>query len=61
MICEFCGEEFAGRPVKQGDLMFCTILCANAAANISEEEDEDGYYEEDQLEFNSLEDEDSAY
>jgi len=56
MICAFCGEEFHGRPVFQGGQNYCSIECANTDADVSDEEDE--YYEEDPLDFNSGDDDD---
>ena len=59
MICAFCGEEFRGRPIKDGEQIYCSIACADMAAsggNVDEEEE--GYYEEDTLEYESFEDED---
>ena len=58
MICEFCGEEFAGRPVRQGGQIFCSIGCADAAAEVGIDDDSEGYYEEEEPEFDSFDDED---
>lgn len=60
MICDFCGEEFTGRPVKDGEQMYCSIACADAAADVGRDgDDEDGYYEEDSLEYQSFDDEEA--
>ena len=56
MICEFCNEEFTGRPVKQGGQVYCSIACADAAADIGKDYEDDGYYEEDDLELDSYRD-----
>lgn len=55
MVCEYCGERFSGRPIKQGDQNFCSIECANFAAEIGTEED--GYYEEDTLDMDTIDEE----
>jgi hypothetical protein len=57
MICFYCGEEFTGRAVKEGGQIFCSIACADAAADAGGEEEDEGYYEEDTLEYNSLDEE----
>lgn len=54
MVCEFCGGDFEGRPIRQGDQVFCSIECANMAAQIGAEEDD--YYEEDVLNLSSTDD-----
>ena len=56
MVCKFCGEEFSGRPVRQGGFVFCSIECANMAADIGTDED-DEYFEEEALDFDPVEDE----
>jgi hypothetical protein len=58
MICAFCGEKFTGKPIKQGGQVYCSIECADMAAEVvSEDED---YYEEDNLDIDNL-DEDDEY
>jgi hypothetical protein len=58
MICAFCGEKFTGKPIKQGGQVYCSIECADMAAEVvSEDED---YYEEDNLDVDNL-DEDDEY
>jgi len=58
MICAFCGEKFSGRPIKQSGQAYCSIECANMAAEVvSEDED---YYEEDDLDMEHYEDEDES-
>ena len=56
MICAYCGEEFQGRPIKQGGQIYCSIECADRAAEVVVEEEED-YYEEDPLDLAAAEDE----
>ena len=56
MICAFCGEKFTGKPIKQGGQVYCSIECADMAAEVvSEDED---YYEEDNLDIENLDDDD---
>ena len=50
MRCAYCSDEFAGRPVKQGEEIYCSIECANLAAGINEDEDS-SYFEEDELDM----------
>jgi hypothetical protein len=59
MNCAFCGEEFSGRPIRQGDQVFCSIECADMAAEIGVDDDSE-YFEEDPLDMNSTDDEMSA-
>ena len=59
MNCAYCGEEFNGRPKRQGDQIYCSIGCADLAAGIDVDE-ESGYYEEDPLDLNATDDELSA-
>lgn len=60
MICKFCGDEFAGRPVKQGSQVYCSIGCADMAAEMSSEE-EDEYFDENELDMDVTEDEEEIY
>lgn len=48
MRCAFCGEEFDGRPVRQDGNLFCSTSCADMAAEVGfdDEEDEAGYDDE---------------
>ena len=55
MICAFCGEDFHGRPVKQAGQLFCSIECADRAADLAVEDEDD--IEEYPLEMNSTDDE----
>ncbi|MDH4156808.1 MAG: hypothetical protein OEW00_05985 [candidate division Zixibacteria bacterium] len=50
MQCRHCGEEITGRPVRQGSDFFCSLECANLASGISSDEEEEGYYEEHEIE-----------
>ena len=60
MVCEFCGEEFEGKPVRQAGQIFCSIECADMAAEVGT--DDDDYYEEDELDLNPIdEEEEEAY
>lgn len=62
MICKFCGDEFAGRPVKQGSQLYCSIGCADLAAEmLADADDEDEYYDEHELEMDVTEDEEEIY
>ena len=45
MRCAECGDEITGKPYRQGNLLYCSLECANAAAGLDISE-EDGYYEE---------------
>jgi hypothetical protein len=56
MICAFCGEKFTGKPIKQGGQIFCSIECADMAAEVVTEDEE--YYEEENLDADNFEDED---
>nr|MBN2277812.1 hypothetical protein [candidate division Zixibacteria bacterium] len=70
MICDFCGEKFSGRAVKQAGQTFCSIECADMAAEVEiddlDEEDDNNddagldetdFYEEDDLDLNSIDEE----
>lgn len=48
MICPQCNEEINSNSVKQGSEFYCSLECANLAAGYTVDE-EDGYYEEDDL------------
>lgn len=50
MNCSQCGEKITGRPVKQGNEYFCSLECANLANGISPDEEEESYFEEDEIE-----------
>jgi len=50
MICAFCGEPIEGRPVIQDGQMFCSLGCADMAAENDFEGN--GYDEEDGLDLN---------
>lgn len=49
MLCAKCGEEIKGRPVKEGSEFFCSLECANQASGL-ESDEQDGYYDEGDLE-----------
>ncbi len=34
MDCAFCGEEFTGNPVRQDGQIFCSVECAEMAAEV---------------------------
>jgi hypothetical protein len=51
MICAFCGEKFSGKPIKQGGQVYCSIECADMAAEVVSEDEE--YYEEDDLDLDN--------
>ncbi len=59
MVCEFCGEEFEGKPVSQGGQIFCSIECADMAADVGTDDDDDDYYEEDELDLNPIDEEET--
>ncbi len=56
MLCTQCGDEIIGRPVRQGEDLFCSLECANLFSGVFTEE-EDGYYEESSLDEYFEEDE----
>lgn len=56
MICAFCGEKFTGKPIKQGGQVYCSIECADMAAEVVSEDEE--YYEDENLDVDNFEDED---
>jgi len=70
MVCDYCGEEFTGRAVRQGGQSFCSIECADLAAEVDlddldadvddgmDDSDDAGYYEEDELDLNPIDDDD---
>jgi hypothetical protein len=58
MVCKFCGEEFPGKPIRQGGFIFCSIECANMAADIGTDED-DEYFEEEALDLDTVDEEDA--
>lgn len=49
MYCALCNERIVGKPVTQEGEHYCSLECANAANGLTGEED-DGYYEEDEIE-----------
>lgn len=55
MRCAFCGVTFTGNPINQGGEVYCSIECADMAAELMGEEG--GYYEEGALDYEPLEDE----
>jgi hypothetical protein len=57
MICAFCGEKFNGRPVKQAGLAYCSIECANMAAEVGSDEEE--YFDEVPLDLESADDDET--
>ncbi len=61
MICEFCGDEFEGRPIKQAGQIFCSIDCANLAAEVGTEEEEEEYFDEPELDLNPVDDGDDYF
>lgn len=50
MLCSQCGEEIVGKPVKQAGEFYCSLECANIAAGIDPDEEEEDYFEEDEIE-----------
>ena len=59
MNCAFCGEGFIGRPIRQGEQIYCSIECADMAADVGVDEEND-YFEEDSLDINATDNEMSA-
>ncbi len=55
MRCAFCGVTFTGTPINQGGDVYCSIECADMAAELSGEESD--YFEEDALDYEPYEDE----
>lgn len=49
MYCANCNEKISSSPVKQGDELYCSLECANAAAGYDSLEEESDYYEEDDI------------
>jgi hypothetical protein len=47
MLCAFCNEKIAGKPIKQAAEYYCSLECANAASGVEPEEEE--YFEEESL------------
>jgi len=54
MRCKFCNDEVKSSPIKQGDDFYCSLECANQAAGYASEE-EDAYFEEDDITVNLYE------
>ncbi len=50
MQCSNCGEKIVGKPVKQTGEFYCSLECANVAAGIDPAEEEEDYFEEDEIE-----------
>lgn len=48
MYCPQCSEKITSNSVKQGDDFYCSLECANLAAGY-EADEEDSYFEEDDL------------
>jgi len=40
MECAFCGEELTGSPVRQNGHTYCSVDCAEMAAEVGIDEDE---------------------
>ncbi len=55
MRCAECGEKLTGKPIRKGTRVFCSIDCAESAAEDRFDEDEDQSLE---AEFDDLDDED---
>jgi hypothetical protein len=49
VYCALCNERIASKPVTQDGETYCSLECANAANGITGDEDE-GYYDEDEIE-----------
>jgi hypothetical protein len=47
--CALCNERIISKPVTQDGEHYCSLECANAANGITGDEDE-GYYDEDEIE-----------
>lgn len=54
MVCTKCKEEINSNPIKQGDDYYCSLECANQAAGYNSEE-ENSYFEENDLDENLYE------
>jgi hypothetical protein len=50
MRCANCNDTIDGKPIRQGDEHFCSLECANIASGIDPVEEEEGYYEEAEIE-----------
>ena len=51
MRCGHCHDEITGRPIKQGSEYFCSLECANLASGMaSGDEEEEGYFDEHEIE-----------
>lgn len=57
MYCAFCGEEFNGRPIRQDNRNYCSLGCADAAAGVSDDEEDDDYFEETLFDMDVTDDE----
>lgn len=49
MLCARCGEVIQGKPVKEGYEFYCSLECANQTSGL-ESDEQDGYYDEADLE-----------
>jgi len=45
MDCVFCGNEITGRPIRQDGQVYCSIDCADTAAEVGADIDEYGMEE----------------
>ena len=50
MHCAYCSEKITGKVVKHSGGLFCSLECANRAAGVDTEE-ENEYYEETPLDY----------
>lgn len=50
MKCAYCGEGLDGHKIRQGDEVFCSLECANASSGLVSPDEEEGYYEEYEIE-----------
>ncbi len=57
MDCVFCGNEIAGRPIRQDGHVYCSIDCADTASEVGIDEDEYGMeeYQDDNLDMDFYE------
>jgi len=49
MRCAECGEKIDGKPYRQSGIVYCSLECANVAAGIDVNEEEDDYFEEEPI------------
>lgn len=50
MKCNHCGDQLASDPVRQESEYFCSLECANLASGIDPKDEENGYFEEHEIE-----------